>query len=449
MQGALKRAAQNISRIRPIPGFRPGKAPYEMVERTFGKELLVEEAVEDLSKSLYRRVLKESDINPIDAGNLEVVQKEPPIFKYTIPVTPSVKLGDYTSIRMQPEEVTVSDEEVNQVLDRFQRMQATVTPVSRAVQNGDVITVDISGGVPGQEPVEERDLRVTVGDEKQARLPFDTQLIGMNAGETREIDYTYPEDYEDEEFQGKTAHYTVTVTDIKETQLPELTDEFAQAVSEFKTLDQFKGNIREIIRRQKQNDSEVKFANDVLQAITDQAEIAYPPSMLEHELEHDLEHFKNDIKRLGLEWQNYLRLSGKTESQIKQDLRPNAEKRLKQLLVLSELIKAEHIEVTREQVNQDIERRVQQSVEQGGNAAVARRAYNQRDARENIEFNLRVNLVMNKIVAMAKGEPTSGKILTPDMVRDQASPIPMGLITDPRQVREEEWPRGLEIPGRE
>lgn len=105
--------------------------------------------------------------------------------------------------------------------------------------------------------------------------------------------------------------------------------------------------------------------------------------------------------------------------------------------------------MTREQVNQDIERRVQQSVEQGGNAAVARRAYNQRDARENIEFNLRVNLVMNKIVAMAKGEPTSGKILTPDMVRDQASPIPMGLITDPRQVREEEWPRGLEIPGRE
>lgn len=445
MQKAMQRAAQNISRVRPVPGFRPGKAPYETVERTWGRDLLVEEAVEDLSKSLYSQVLRESDLIPIDAGKLDIVQKEPPVFKYTIPVAPEITLGDYKSIHMHPEEVTVSDEEVDQVLNRFQLTQATVTPVERPVQKGDVITVNVHGGVPDEEQVDEHDLRVTVGDKAQAYLPFDEQLIGMNAGETRELDHTYPEDYDDENFRGKTAHYTVSVTDIKEQQLPELTDEFAQAVSQFKTLDQFKGNIRDIIRVSKERDNEVKFANDVLQAIVDQSEIAFAPQMLEQEVEHDLGHFKENVQQMGLSWDNYTRLTGKTDEQIKTDLTPNAEKRLKQLLVLGELIRAENITVTPEMVKQDIERRVQESVEQGANPNVVRRAYNQKDARENIEFNLRVNQVMNRIVAMAKGEPVSGLILTPEMVRGQENAIPSGLITDPRQVREQDWPKGIEL----
>lgn len=445
LKRAMQRAAQKISRVRPLPGFRPGKAPYEMVERTFGRDLLVEEAVEDLARNLYSQVIRESDIIPVEVGSLDIVQKDPPIFKYTIPVTPEVKLGDYKSVHMTPGEVTVSDEEVMDVINRFQVTQATMVPVTRPVQKTDVITVDLNGGVAGEEPIEEKNLRVTVGDDKQMRLPFDEQLIGMNAGESREVEYTYPEDYTEEEFRGKTAHYHVTVNDIKETELPELTDEFAQAVSQFKTLDQFKGNIRDILRTQKERDEEARFANSVLETITDQSETTFPPVLLEHELEHDLEHFKEDITRLGLNWENYVRLSGKSEEQIKEELRPNAEKRLKQMLVLGELIKAENITVTPEQVKQDIERRVQMSIQEGANASTARRAYNTADARENIEFNLRVNQVMNKIVAMAKGEPVSGLILTPDMVRDDKNAIPTGLITDPRAVREQDWPKGLEI----
>ncbi|MDL1898218.1 trigger factor family protein, partial [Anaerolineae bacterium CFX7] len=118
MQGALKRAAQHVSRLRPVPGFRPGKAPYETVERAFGKELLVEEAVEDLSRTVYGQVLNDTEINPIGMGQLEIVQKEPPIFKYTIPITPEVKLGDYHSIHMQPDPVEVTDAEVNEIIGR-------------------------------------------------------------------------------------------------------------------------------------------------------------------------------------------------------------------------------------------------------------------------------------------------------------------------------------------
>lgn len=443
MQGALKRAAQAVSRYRPVPGFRPGKAPYELVERAVGKDLLLDQAIEDLSQTVYRKVLKEGDIQPVDLGSLNVVQKDPPIFKYTIPVKPEVKLGDYKSLHMTPGEPEVTDEEVNQVIERFQLNQATMVPVSRGAQQGDVITVDVVGGVPDQDPLEEKNLRVKIGGDGQVQLPFDSQLIGMNAGERREIDHTYPEDAEDEELRGKTAHYTVTLQDIKETQLPELNDQFVQAISQFQTLDQFKGNIRDILRRQKERDEETRFANSVLDSIVDLSEISYPPVLIDREMEHDVEHLQQDVQRLGLTWDKYLQLSGKSEEQVKEGLRPNAERRLKQLLILGELMDAEDIQVTRDEINADIERRVQESVENGANANTARRSYSAKDARDNIAFSLRVNKTVGKIVAMVKGEPTSGKILTPEMVRGETSPIPTGLITDPRQVREQDWPKGL------
>lgn len=445
LQRALVRAAQRISRLRPVPGFRPGKAPYNLVERAVGKDLLVEEAIEDLSKSLYPQVLKENDIDPADQGHLEVVQKEPPIFKYTIPIKPEVKLGDYQSIHLSPEEVKVSEEDVNQVLERFQMNQATMVPVSRAIQKGDAVTLDLKGGVPGHDPVDEKNVRVLIGDPKQPGVPFEDQLVGMPVGTTKEITYTYAEDHEDESFRGKTAQYTVTVNDIKETQMPELNDEFAQAVSQFQTLDQFKGNIRDILRRQKEREEESRFADAVVDALVDKSEIAYPPVMLEREIDHDLEHLKEDVKKLGLTWDKYLELAGKNQDQVREDIRPKAERELKRVLVLNQVLQVENPQVEREEVNAEIERRVQETERSGGNPNVARRSYTARDARQNIEFNLRLSKTVGKLVAMAKGEPVSGKIVTPDMLKDrERSPIPTGLITDPTQVREADWPKGLE-----
>jgi trigger factor len=437
LQTAMQKAAQRVSRVRPMPGYRPGKAPYALVERTMGKEILVEEAIDSLSRSLYTQVLKESDLQPVEAGSLEVVQKEPPVFKYTIPIKPEVKLGDFKSIHMTPGEIEVSDEEVNEVIGRFQLNQATMVPVTRGVQTGDVVTVDVVGGVADSEPVKEKNLRVAIGDKQRARLPFEDSLLGLTPGETREVDFTYPDDYEDETFRGKTAHYSVTLHDIKETQLPELNDEFAQAISQFQTLEQFKGNVRDILRRQKERDEEARFADQVLDAVVAQSEVTYPPVMLEHEVQHQLDHTREDVKQLGLTWDKYLQLSGITEEEALKNVRPQAEKQLKQLLVLGELMNAENVQVTRDEVNADIERRVELAVKNGGSAATARRSYSSRDAKENIEYNLRLSRTIGRMVAMAKGEPVSGMILTPEMVKDQENPIPSGLITNPEQVRKE------------
>ncbi len=443
MQRAMQRAAQHVSRIRPVPGFRPGKAPYNLVERAVGKDILVEDAIDDLSRSLYPQVLKESNIEPADHGRLEVVQKEPPILKYTIPLRAEVQLGDYQSIRIAPTPVEVTDEEVDRVIERFQMNQATMVPVTRAAQKGDTVLLDIQGGVPDHAPVDDKNVRVRIGDKEQPSLPFEDQLAGMTAGEKKEIDFTYPEDYEDESLRGQTAHYTVTVQDIKETQLPEVNDEFAQAVSQFKTLDQFKGNVRDILRRQKEREEENHYADQVIDALVERSQVKYPPSMVDHEVDHQLEHMQGDVQRLGLTWPKYLELSGRSEDQLKQELRPEAEKQLKRMLVLNELIDVEKPEVTREEVNADIDRRVAASQQAGANPNVARRSYNSREARSNIEFNLRLARVIEKLVATAKGETTGGRILTPDMVRGENA-IPSGLITDPNQVREQDWPKGLE-----
>lgn len=442
---AMQRAAQHVSRIRPLPGFRPGKAPYNLVERAVGKDILLEEAIEDLSKSLYGDLLKENKIEPADQGHLEVVQKDPPIFKYTIPKRPEIKVGDYNSIHLTPSEVVVTDEEVSQVLDRYRMSQATMVPVERGILKGDSVTLDIKGGIPDHEPADEKNVRIVIGDTKQPGLPFEDQLIGLTAGETKQISYTYPEDYADEAFRAKTAEYTVTINDIKETQMPELTDDFAQAISQFQTLEQFRGNIREILRRQKETEEQSRFADEVVDAVVEKSEIHFPPIMLERETESDLSRFKQDVKKLGLTWERYLELSGKNQEQVREDLRPKAEKQLKRALVLSELVELEKPEVTREEVDADIDRRVQVTERAGGNPHVARRAYTTREARENIEFNLRLNKTIGKLIATAKGEPVSGKILTPGMLGDRdTNPIPSGLITDPSKVREQDWPKGLE-----
>jgi trigger factor len=454
LRGAMQAAAQRISRVRPMPGFRPGKAPYAIVERAVGKDLLRDEAIDALARALYKQVLKDEKIDAYDAGRLDIPQKEPLILKFTIPTRPVVTLGDYRSIHLRPQEITVSDEEVNQVIERLQMNQAQMVPVTRPVRMSDLVTLDVEGGTEGQEPLHSQGLQVRVENENTP-FPWLDQLVGANANETRTIHYTYSTDDENQQVAGKTATYAVTVTDVKEPRLPALDDELARSVSEFQTLDQLKGQIRTNLRRQKEANEEERFADEVVDAVAEQSRIAYPASMLEDEIDQQVARSKDRARQLGLMWEKYLQLSGKSEVAFRDDLRPRAEKRLKRLLVLFELIEAEKIEATSKEVDIEIDRRAEQAARSGGRADQTRRALSSASSRRDIEFGLKMGKTIERIVAIAKGEPTSGKIVTPDMVREeqrtrgqtpQPTPTPGGLITDPAQVRAENWPRGLERP---
>ena len=456
---AMKRAAQKISRIRPIPGFRPGKAPYDRIERVVGKEMLRDEAIDDLAQSLYKQVLKDENIEPYDAGKLDIPQKEPLILKFTVPTRPVVTLGDYRSIHLQPKPVEVTDDEVAKVIEQLRSNQATMTPVTRAVQLNDLVTMDLKGGVEGLTQTDRQGLQLRI-DPKEGAFPWIDQLVGANVNEPRTITYTYPDNTAN---AGKVATYTVTVTDIKEPQLPNIDDEFAKSISSFETLEQLKGRIRTNLKEQKQVEEDNRFEDEVMDAVIAQSQIAMPASMIEDETELEIGRTKETAARFGLTWEKYLQLGGKDEKAVREEAHPQAEKRVKRLLALMELAEDEKIEVTGKDVDVEIDRRALIVERQGGRAAQARRELSTPDVRHNIEFSIKLGKTIARMVAIAKGEPTTGQILTPEIVqraeqlaREQAEAqqaaaeiatlSPSGLIPDPTQVRTQDWPRGLDKP---
>lgn len=452
MKRALQRAAEKISRVRPVPGFRPGKAPYERVERMVGKEMLREQAIDELAQALYKQVLEEQEIEPYDVGRVSVAQDEPLILQFTVPTRPVVKLGDYRSIQFRPPPVQVTDAEVEEVIEALRKQQATWIPVTRAVQLNDLVTLNVSGGLEGQPALERQGLQTRVHAHEGA-FPWLEQLVGAELNETRTITYTYPEDSAN---AGQVATYTVTVTDIKEQQLPNLDDDFAQSVSSAETLAQLRAQIRQNLYQQKQTEADLELENQVLDALVAQAEFDLPNSMIEDQVDLDIERMKKDAQRKGFTWQRYLELAQKDEQTLRAELRPQAEKRIKELLALLELAKAEQIQVTPQDVQAEIDAQVER--EGGARAAQVRRQLETPESRKDIEFRLKMRYTLGWLMAMARGEPVSGKIITPEMLRrareyeqqqaaaESPAESPTGLITDPRQVREEDWPRGLERP---
>lgn len=452
MKRALQRAAEKISRVRPVPGFRPGKAPYERVERMVGKAALRDQAIDELAQTLYKQVLQEQAIEPYDVGQVSVAQEEPLILQFTVPTRPVVKLGDYRSIQFRPPLVQVTDAEVEEVIEALRKQQATWVPVTRAVQVNDLVTLNVAGGLEGQVPLERQGLQTRVHAHEGA-FPWLEQLVGAELHETRTITYTYPEASIN---ANKVATYTVTVTDIKEQQLPNLDDDFARSVSSVETLAQLRAQIRQNLYEQKQMEAELALQNQVLDALVAQAEIDLPNSMIEDQVTLDIERMKKDVQRKGFTWQHYLELVQKDEQTLRNELRSQAEKRSKELLALLELAQAEQLQVTPEDVQEEIDARVARV--EGAHAAQLRRQLETPESRKDIEFHLKIRHTLGWLMAMAKGEPVSGKIITPEMLRrareyeqeqaaaESAAESPTGLITDPRQVREDDWPRGLERP---
>ncbi len=457
LRRAMVSAAQRVSRVRPIAGFRPGKAPYDLVERAVGKELLLDEAIDQLAQTLYKQVLRDEKIEPYDAGQLNVKQREPLVLEFTIPTRPIVNLGDYRAIHLKPNQVSVGDDEIAQVIERLRKEHAELTPVTRPTQLGDVVTMDLKGGFEGEEAVEQKDLQIPLEKDSKVFQWLD-QVVGVNVNETREVKYTYPDDDARESRRGKTATYAVTITDIKEPQLPTVDDDFAKSVSEFETLDQLKNQIRQGLFAQKEMDEQDRFANEVVDTIVDKSQIAYPASMLEDEINLEVERSRGFAAQLGLTLEKYLQLVGKSETQFREEAKPVAEKKVRRLLVLLELVRAENISVTRQQVDEEISHQVMHAVQSGKREKEARRALSTPAARKDIEWSLKVRQVVERVVATAKGEPTSGKIVTPEMVRQEeqqrarevaqaASAKPSGdLITDPSKIRSQDWPSGLQRP---
>ncbi len=366
-----RRAARQISKQAKIPGFRPGKAPYDVVKRLYGEDTIRDQAVEMLVDELYPQVLKEADVEPSGPGQLqEIVSYDPPTFAFIVPLNPEVELPDYRAIRKEYEKPEISDEEVEATINSLRRNYGTAEPVERAAEKGDLVYIKVSARYVKPEEGEEEEfvketpLSVVAGESspETGDWPyegFSEEMIGVSAGEEKSIPYTFPEDSAYESLRGRDVVFHVVVQSIKELKLPELDDEFAKTLGEFENVEQLRTAVREQMETNALQQYDEEYLGDLIEEIVEQSTVKYPPHALEHEVEHVLEHLEEDLARQQMDLETYFKTRETTREQfIEEEATPAAQRRLEQALVLEELARHEEIRLQNADLQQAVLQRL-------------------------------------------------------------------------------------------
>ena len=342
-----------------IPGFRKGKVPYAMVEKMYGAAVFYEDAANELISGAYAQAAEESGLEIVARPEINVTQIEkgkPFIFEAEVTTKPEVKLGKYKGIKVEKADVTVTDEEVAEELDKVKEQNARLVAADdKAVEDGDQTTIDFEGFVDGVafEGGKGEDYPLTIGSHSFIDT-FEEQLIGKKVGEEVEVNVTFPENYQAKELAGKPAMFKVTIKEIKVKEYPELDDDFAQDVSEFDTLDEYKEDIKKNLTEKKEKEAEAEKESKVIEAILNDAEMDIPEKMVEAQAEQMLEEFAQNIAMQGISFEQYLQFTGATVDQMKEQVKPQAQARVESSLVLEAVVKAENIEATEEEVEEEI-----------------------------------------------------------------------------------------------
>jgi trigger factor len=331
-----------VSRV-AVPGFRKGKTPRTILEQHIGRGALLEEALERLIPKLYREAVESQEIKPIAEPQMEISQSEPLVFKAIVPLQPTVKLGDYHSIRIEPEVIEVGEDEIAMAMKGFQERLAILAPVERPVEKDDFITIDVKANIDDKPFLNHDDLAYEVNFEAVFPLPgFAQALVGMNKNEEKKFNIKVADDYSLKEFGGKECFFEVKVNEIKKKQLPELDDEFAKN-SEFSDLNTMRQKITEELQRRAEQRSKLELQHKALDAVVEMSVLEYPPILEDREIEHFL---NDEMQRFGIhKFEEYLEKLDKTEQEVVEELRPVARKRILNSLVLEELSTLEKIEV--------------------------------------------------------------------------------------------------------
>jgi trigger factor len=357
MESAKHRAARQISEKKSIPGFRPGKAPYEVVQRSVGESQIVETAVDLLLDEIYPKVVEQAKIEPGAPGSLEKIEdlEKSPKFIFIVPLAPQVELGDYTSIRIAYDWHQPDDRDVEKAVEEIRQMYAKTETVDRAIQSGDFVLVDVKSDlVDGEKPIFERKgYPVFIrADEKSDEWPFNgfsKELIGLNIDETKKLEHKYPKNHPTESVKGKKVTLEVIIKMVRGTILPELTDEFVKQVGPFDSVEAFRDSVKTNLISRSKADYDDEYYVKVTDAIKSEAKIKYAPQTLEHEISHVKEEIESRLAKQGMDLATYLKTRNMDEEKfLSEEVKPTAIKRLERSLLLDEISKVEKIEVSKE-----------------------------------------------------------------------------------------------------
>ena len=347
-----------------LPGFRKGKAPKEMIMKMYGPQVFFEDALNEILDKTYPEAAKESGLEIVSRPEIGVEQigmDQNVIYTATVAVKPEVTLGEYKGVTVEKAETTVSAKEVNEKLAAELEKNARVVEVDREIKKDDIANIDFVGSVDGVEfeGGKGEDYPLTIGS--GTFIPgFEDQLIGHKAGETVDVKVTFPENYGAKDLAGKEALFVTTIKAVKEKQVPAADDEFASEVSEFDTLDEYKKDLKKTLKEEKEKAATTTNERNVIAKVVENASVEIPAPMLEAQLDNMLYDYQTRLAQQGIPMDQYLKITGQTVEQIKDQMKESAEKNLKTSLVIEAIMEKENITVAEERVDEEFKKIAEQ-----------------------------------------------------------------------------------------
>jgi trigger factor len=354
MNAYKRRAATKLSSRSKIPGFRPGKAPYDLVVRTVGESAVTEQAIDLLIDAEYSNILKEADVNPSAAGSLESVESlEPPKLIFRVPLAPEVDLGDYHAVRLPYEWKSPEEKDIEAALQDMRQAYATTENVDRAIEIGDYVLLDVNS--------ETTELNRTGfaafirNEDRDTEWPYNgfaKELTGLKAGENKVVQHTFPEDWEVEALKSKSVEITATVKIVRGVILPDLDDELAKKTGAGETVEDLKKAVKEDTEKRSQDSYDDKYFVDLIEKIKEGATIKFHGHTLEHEGEHVLQDLAQRLAQQGMDLETYFKVRSTTREQfLETEVNPVARKRLERSLILDEIVRKEKIQIDNESLD--------------------------------------------------------------------------------------------------
>jgi trigger factor len=407
VQNEMRKKARSLAQQINVPGFRKGKAPYNVIINRFGEEAVRTDAVDDMIQGVVVETLDDIDVTPFGQPSLDDLEMEPLVLEMTIPLEPTVALGDYRAIRKDVEAVDVTDEALADALERVQAQHQVLEEVERPAALADLVTVGGEGKIDeedGEAIWHEHGVEMVLDPEKVfPKLPFIENIVGMSAGEEKQFRFSFPDDYDDEELVGKEAVFEVSVDKVQSRELPDLTDELVQEEGDYQNVAELKEALSKQLLEQAERQAKADLMDEFVDDMLVDAEINYPPAAVTAEVEESVANFKNQVTRSGWKWEDYLQLQGETEESMGEQMRESAEERVRRGLVIRQFISDEKLTVEAADIDASIDKRLDSFGEDEDLRERLRSFFTQGEGLESMSNEILVEKTQERIEAVVTG----------------------------------------------
>jgi len=431
------KAVHKISSKTKIAGFRPGKAPADVVKRLYGEEVIEEEAVELLVNDIYPKLLEEAAVKPAAPGRLEKTEsKNPPKFIFLIPLEPEVKLGDYHTIRMDYSPESIKEEEVDQVIHRLQLNYSTAEPAEREVRKGDMVKMKINAHLTSategenNEVLKDSPYQLIIGEKegKEEQFPFEgfeSYIIGLQKNEERKFNFSYPNTSSFEKLKGKEVEYSVLIQNIRELKKPELNDDFAKNLGNYQSFTDLRDSIKKELNESKTHEYDHKFYDDLIDKVISISQVKYPPQVFQEEIQRVLNNFEQNLASQNLDLNTYLKINQlEKEKFIENDIKSAAKHQLEQYLVLEEIRKQEKIELEKDELQQAYTESISE-IQSNSDISKLRKQFTSKGLANRVLLQTASRLINNRVKSRLK-EIVTGKMKEESEIIEKtgSNPIP-------------------------